>query len=100
MEENTQKNAAENPAQQNAKPAKKRGKFGEFKKKSFTVGSQLQATTTRNGITRSEVYECIAFDDEKQLVTVINDQNREATYYARNFRTMKDDFAGMFCIDD
>ena len=72
----------------------------EKKARKFTVGAQMQATSNRPGLTRSEIYECIEFDEEKGLVTVVNDDNKVHSYSSQCFRTMKDDFSKMFGIFD
>lgn len=72
----------------------------EKKVRKFTPGSQMQATSNRPGLTRSEIYECISFDEEKGMVTIVNDDNKVHSYSSQCFRTMKDDFSKMFGIFD
>lgn len=64
----------------------------------FSEGEQMQAVTNRDGITRSEVYECIVCNPEKNTVRIVNDAGREAEYRSSYFRRMHDDFASMFGI--
>lgn len=71
----------------------------EKKVRKFTVGEQMQATSNRPGLTRSEIYECVSFNEETTIVEVINDDNKLKGYPSNCFRTMKDDFAGMFGIE-
>lgn len=71
----------------------------ERKQRVFAPGQQIQSTSNREGLTRTEIYECVSYNNENGLVEVVNDNNKLKSYSSLCFRTIHDDFAKMFGIE-